>query len=131
MTRYNPVVRDDLMNTIIIPLYESSEYASVDAIHPHRLSIFFTVLASGAFWEDHSTAKVLAHQYHTLARAALSLKSIVRDASSATVQALFTIIRFLHIADVNAGEERWLLGGTFARIAHIVCHCVFAGESAR
>lgn len=127
-TRYDPVVQDDLMNSIILPLYASSEYASVDAIHPHRLSVFFTVLASGAFWEDHPTAKVLAHQYHTLARAALSLKSIIREASSASVQALFTIIRFLHFSDANAGEERWLLGGVCVRIAQIVCHSLFSRE---
>ena len=106
------------MDNVMAPLYSSSKHASF--IHPHRLSIFFTVLASGAFWEDHPTAKVLAHQYHTLARAALALKPLVQETSTVTVQAIFAIIRFLHISDVNAGEERWILGGTCAKIAQIV-----------
>lgn len=118
------------MKTIITPMYASSRFqASVGAIHPHRLSVFFAVLASGAFWEDHPIAKVLAHQYHTLARAALSLKSIIHEASSASVQALCTIIRFLHISDMNAGEERWILAGICARTAHMVRPAPLTSES--
>ncbi|KAF7973743.1 hypothetical protein HWV62_14322 [Athelia sp. TMB] len=116
---YDPVLRSDFMDTIIAPLYATSQVASIGAIHPHQLSVFFAVMASGALWDDHPSAKILAHQYHVLSRAALSLKPIIFDASTATVQAIFTIIRFLHISDLTAGEERWILGSTCTKMAQI------------
>lgn len=108
------------MKTVIGPIYGTTGYPSVDLIHSHRLAVFFVVLASGAIHDGHPSATILAQQYHALSRAALSLDSIIRDANSATVQALFMIIRFIHASDAKSGEERWLLGGVCAKVAQIV-----------
>lgn len=94
------------MDTIINPLYDFQGYWFIGIIHPHQLSILFVILATGALWDDHPSATILAHQYHVLSRAALSLSPIAHEVNTFTVQALFTLIRFIHTADTNATEER-------------------------
>ena len=108
------------MANILGQLYDFKGSSTLETIHPHRLSVLFAILASGAFWDEQPTAKILAQQYLVLSRAALSLKPILRETTTAAVQALFTIVRFLHIADTTAGEERWILGGTCAKVAQSV-----------
>lgn len=116
------------MDTIINPLYDFQGYWFIGIIHPHQLSILFVILATGALWDDHPSATILAHQYHVLSRAALSLSPIAHEVNTFTVQALFTLIRFIHTADTNATEERWLLGGICTRAAQIVTPCKFSAE---
>ena len=107
------------MNTIIRPIYGTTEFASVDTIHSHKLSVFFITMASGILSDKHPSASILAQQYHALSRAAFSFESILEEANCATVQSLFMIIRFKYMSDPR-GEERWLLGGICGRIAQIV-----------
>lgn len=118
--RYDPIVRKDFFDTVMEPIYGTTPFASLDAIHPHRLSVFFILLASGIYYDSHPSAPILAQQYHVLSRAALSLGSILQEANCATVQALFMILRFIFITDRINNEERWLLGGLCARVAQIV-----------
>jgi hypothetical protein len=107
------------MNTIISPIYGATGFASVDTIHSHKLSVFFIAMASGVLCDSHSSASILAQQYHALSRAALSFDSILQEANCATVQSLFMIIRFKYMSD-SRDEERWLLGGICGRVAQIV-----------
>jgi hypothetical protein len=120
MSRYDPIVRSDFMNTVVSPIYGTTGYVSVDTIHSHKLSVFFITMACGVLYDNHPSAPTLAQQYHILSRAALSLDSILQEANCATVQALFMIIRFKYISDPR-GEERWLLGGLCVKVAQIVC----------
>lgn len=113
------------MSTILKPIYDTTVFPSLDNIHPHRLSVFFILLACGIYFEDHPSATVLAEQYQVLARAAFSLNTILRDANCATIQAMFLIMRFIFISDRSNNEERWLLGGLCARAAQIVSHFLF------
>ncbi|KAF7977118.1 hypothetical protein HWV62_4728 [Athelia sp. TMB] len=92
---YNPITRTDFTANIFDPIYGTNENPSVDDVHAHRLSIFFVVLATGALYDRHPSAKLLAQQYNVLSRAALSLDPISREANTATVQALNLSIRFL------------------------------------
>ncbi|KZP23738.1 hypothetical protein FIBSPDRAFT_951653 [Athelia psychrophila] len=119
-TFFNPIERCDLMKTIIDPLYGHSQVASLANIHAHRLSIFFAVLASAAYFDRSPHSDMLAKQYHVLARAALSLETIVRETNTASIQALLVIIWFMRSSGYHCDQERWLLMGTCARLAHII-----------
>lgn len=120
MHRYDPVVRHNFLEYIFNPIYGNIGLTSLDTIHAHRLAVFFMTMATGVWFDNHPSATILAHQYHALARAALSVVSIIQEATCATVQALFMIIRFIYLTERSNNEERWILGGLCARIAQAV-----------
>ncbi|KIJ65704.1 hypothetical protein HYDPIDRAFT_110852 [Hydnomerulius pinastri MD-312] len=117
---YDPIVRNDFLTTIIDPLYGHTGIANVDRIHSHRLSVFFILLASGVFYDNIPSASIIAEQYQALSRAALSLDSILDEATCATVQAIFMTIRYIYQSDRTNNEGRWLLMGVCARVAQII-----------
>lgn len=104
------------------PIYGTTDIPSVDIIHSHKLSVFFVVLANGALYDDSSSENThwLSARYHHLARAAISLDSMLTDATVGTCEALFMLIRFLFNSDRSANEERWLITGLAARVAQMV-----------
>lgn len=108
------------MNNIISPIYGTTGVASLDTVHCHRLGVFFITMASGVWFDSHPSSTILAHQYHALARAAVSLEPVLQEGTCATVQALFMVLRFIYTTDRSGGEERWILGGLCTRIAQIV-----------
>lgn len=77
-------------------------------------------MATGVWFDNHPSATILAHQYHALARAALSVVSIIQETTCATVQTLFMMIRFIYLSERSNNEERWILLGLCARIAQTV-----------
>jgi hypothetical protein len=107
------------MDTIINTIYTSTGFLSVDSIHSHNLSVFFVLMATGLLFDSYPSALILAQEYHALSRAALSLDSVLVEANCATVQAVFMIVRFIHLLD-GRGEERYMLGGVCERVAKIV-----------
>ncbi|KAF7971060.1 hypothetical protein HWV62_22108 [Athelia sp. TMB] len=116
-----PIPHTDMIRSIFDPIYGINEVGSAQGVHPHKLSVFFVVLASGTLNDNPTFASCLAQQYYVLARAAFSIKAIAREANTATVQAMFMIIWFLHMSDhENTSEERWLLAGICFKTAHVV-----------
>lgn len=118
--RYNPVIRDDFTKSILSPIYGSMGNIALDIIHPHRLSVFFIVMGSGTLYDSSPSAKMIAQQFQALARAAFSLEPIMEECTSATVQALFLIVRFIYVAHRLNTEIRWLLNGLVGRLSQIV-----------
>ncbi|KZP23764.1 hypothetical protein FIBSPDRAFT_1042620 [Athelia psychrophila] len=116
----NPIERCDLMKTVFDPLYGPSQVASLATIHAHRLAVFFAVLASAAYYERSLYSDTLAKQYHVLARAALSLATIVREANTATLQALIIIIWFTRTSEHQRNQEKWVIEGACIRLAYII-----------
>lgn len=108
------------MTTVFDPIYGSGEDPSVANVHAHRLSVLLIVVATGTLYDKYPNAVYLAHQYNVLARAALSLDPIAREANSASFQALYLIMRFMHASDSRDSEERFILGGMCAKLAQIV-----------
>jgi len=104
------------------PIYGTTGVPSVDIVHSHSLSVFFIVLANGALYDESSSENthLLAARYHHLARAAISLDSMLTNATVGTCEALFMMIRFLFNSDRSANEERWLITGLAARVAQMV-----------
>ncbi|KZT27831.1 hypothetical protein NEOLEDRAFT_1059670 [Neolentinus lepideus HHB14362 ss-1] len=120
---YDPIMRDEFMGDIMPAIqFDSSGTAiSLDSLHPHRLSVFFMVLATGTLFDDTiDSAIIVAEQYHALACAALSLKSILDEASTTAVQALFMLFHFVFLSDRAGNERRWLLVGICTRVAQII-----------
>lgn len=122
LPRYNPFSRDLFIRTFVDPIYGATGIPSVDIIHSHSLSVFFIVLANGALYDESSSESthLLAARYHHLARAAVSLDSMLTNATVGTCEALFMMIRFLFNSDRSANEERWLITGLAARVAQMV-----------
>lgn len=117
---YDPIIRSDFMTTVFDPIYGSNELPSVTHVHAHRMSILLIVVATGALYDKDPYAMRLAHQYNVLARAALSLDPIAREANTASFQALYLIMRFTHASDSRDSEERFILGGMCAKLAQII-----------
>ncbi|KAJ3564105.1 hypothetical protein NP233_g8511 [Leucocoprinus birnbaumii] len=119
---YNPFPRDRFIQTFMDPIYGTTGIPSLETIHSHKLAVFFGVLANGALYDETSDDNIhwLAARYNHLARAAVSLDSMLVDASVATCEALFMMIRFLFNSDRSANEERWLITGLAARVAQMI-----------
>ncbi|KII91836.1 hypothetical protein PLICRDRAFT_38690 [Plicaturopsis crispa FD-325 SS-3] len=117
---YEPITREDLVTTIIDPIYATTGVVDLSRIHSHLLSVFFGILASGVLYDDHPAAPHFQKQYYALARAALSLDPIWQEATTATVQALFVLMRYTYRVDRTSNEYRWILGGICTRVAGII-----------
>ncbi|KAF8636428.1 hypothetical protein AX17_003610 [Amanita inopinata Kibby_2008] len=117
---YDPVVRQDFMATVFDPIYLAIDYIDLKATHSHKLAVFFIALANGILYDSHPAALTFARQYQALGRAALSFDSILQEATCATVQALFLMLRFAYNSDRRTNEERWLLTGLAARLAQAI-----------
>ncbi|KAF8074813.1 hypothetical protein FPV67DRAFT_1665576 [Lyophyllum atratum] len=117
---YDPISSDDFSTSILEPIYGADGYPSTDALHSHRLAVFFMVLANGNLYDSHPSAVAVAEHYYALARAALSLDSVLLEVTCATVQALFLVFRFSYNASQADKEERWLLTGLATRVAHTI-----------
>lgn len=117
---YDPIPRDDLMSSIIDPIYSAIQCADLEVIHSHRLAVFFAVLANGFLFDTHPAAVSIARQYQALGRAAVSFYSLTQEVTCATVQALFLMMRFAYNSDRRTNEERWLLTGFTVRLTQII-----------
>ena len=117
---YNPVPYEDFMDELIDKIYGPTNMPSLGNIHPHRLALFFGIMAIGHQRSvEFATAGGLnlnAERYYVLACAALSLAPIIAEAMCATVQALFLVLCYLGCGTRRACEESWLLIGVMARV---------------
>ena len=119
--RFDPVPRGDFEQAILEPLYSSTDGA-ISLIHfePHRLSVFFMILGTGALFDSHPSARTIAEQYHAFACATFSLESVVGGATCASVQAILMMSHFLFLTDRSGNERRWLLNGLCTKVIHMV-----------
>ena len=119
--RSDPCPRGDFERSILEPLYTSANGAiSLISFEPHRLSVFFMILAIGALFDSHPSARTIAEQYHAFACATFSLESVVSGATCASVQAILMMTHFLFLTDRSGNERRWLLTGLCTKVVHMV-----------
>ncbi|THU99159.1 hypothetical protein K435DRAFT_828264 [Dendrothele bispora CBS 962.96] len=114
---YDPISRSDLTNTILGPIYHNDGMVSLDGVHSHHIAAFFSVLAAAVMFEPDPSSPGLARRYFALAKAALSLDPITQEATCATIQAMFTMVRYYYNSDRASNEMRWMLMGLCTRIA--------------
>lgn len=124
-SRYDPIVQEDLMTSMVNPIYTATLYGDLEAVHSHRLAVFFMVLANGYLYDASPESVICARQYQALGRAALSFDSLSQEVTCATVQAFFLMVRFAYNSDRRANEERWLLTGLIARLSQVVSKGLF------
>lgn len=117
---YEPISRMDYETATFNFIYGPNGEIRLDQIHPHLLSVFFIVIANGAIFDRSANAEVASRTFHALARAALSMDSILQGSNCATIQAMFLIVRFIYNADRDRNEERWLITGLNCRLAHMI-----------
>ena len=123
LSRYNPITFEDFNESLIRPIYGQSNMPRIDAIHPHRLSLFLGMMAIGTAHSGNVAAVMnpAAERFLILACAALSLSPILAEAMTATVQALYMINGYLFTSTRVGCEEGWILIGIMARIGDRVC----------
>ena len=118
---YGPVPREDFTE-LIDKIYDTSSEPNAGGVHPHRLALFFAILAIGHQRSaDFATSaggglNLSAERYYVLACAALSLAPLAAEAMTASVQALFLILCYLGCGTRRGCEESWLLIGIMARV---------------
>ncbi|KAH9967272.1 fungal-specific transcription factor domain-containing protein [Russula dissimulans] len=118
---YDPVPRGDFEQTILEPLYCSvNDIVPLVNFEPHRLSVFFMVLGTGALFDSHPNARKIAEQYHAFACATYSLESIVGGATCASIQTLLMMAHFLFLTDRSGNERRWLLKGLCTKVIQMI-----------
>ncbi|KAG6864641.1 hypothetical protein C0991_008122 [Blastosporella zonata] len=117
---YDPIPIEDFVVSIVDPMYGSDGYPTTDHLHSHRLAVFFMVLANGNLYDSSHSDSIMADHFYALARAALSLDSILIEVTCATVQALFLVFRFIYNSSQSDKEERWLLTGLATRVAQTI-----------
>ncbi|KAJ3527260.1 hypothetical protein NM688_g8153 [Phlebia brevispora] len=114
---FNPITRHDFQMDIFDRIYGYGEVPCLNYIHPHKLAVFFAVMALGVM--RIATADTMqAERYHVLSCAALSLVPVISEAMCATIQALFLINAFLFTTVRVASEESWLLVGLCGRLSY-------------
>jgi hypothetical protein len=128
LDRIDPIVLDDFMGNIVELIYQPGN-TSLNALHPHQISVFFTVLAAGALFDNHPSPLASSEQYYTLARAVLGLSSILEGPTCAAIQALFIMVEVLAFLDRNVNEEKWILMGMCCRLAQSVRSFILIAQS--
>jgi len=78
------------------------------------------VLGTGALFDCHPNARIIAEQYHAIACATFSLESILGGATCASIQALLMMAHFLFLTDRSGNERRWLLKGLCTKVIQMV-----------
>ncbi|KAI0792135.1 hypothetical protein C8Q75DRAFT_754615 [Abortiporus biennis] len=117
---FSPIAQGEFQQEILNVIYQE-EYPSFDFIHPHRLAIFFSVMAFGVAFKRDSGPK-LQEIYHALACACVSLHPISQGVTCSTVQAFFLFVRFLNHTVRTCAEQCWLIFGICVKVAQMVCY---------
>ncbi|KAK0488806.1 hypothetical protein IW261DRAFT_1327039 [Armillaria novae-zelandiae] len=117
---YDPIVQQDFVMNILTPLYFAPGFTTLNTIHAHKLAVFFMAMGDGVLYDSSPDSAYLSEQYHALAQAAISIEPLLIEATSATVQALFMMFRFIYNSDRKSNEARWILAGLCGRIAQSV-----------
>lgn len=91
-----------------------------EELHSHQLALIYLVLAIGSHLGTDIDGKSEGEKYYLLSCAAMSLNPIVKESTSASLQALFVMVQYFNCVDSPACERRWLLSGVMYRLAYSV-----------
>lgn len=115
---YTPINESDFYETIFGPIYDPNA-TSYDSVSCHNLSVLYMVLALGTLVDLEMPAhSPEATEYYQLARAALSIDSILEGPSIAAIQSLLLMCHFMFWADIEG--PRWVLMGLVVKLAHSI-----------
>lgn len=90
--RYTPIPDAEFYSTVLSRIYDQPISIDQDPVDSHRLAVLYMVLALGTLFDlDQPYLSVEATQYYQLARAALSLDSVLEHQTIPAIQALVRI----------------------------------------
>lgn len=114
---YSPDTSESFLPNLIHSVYTTP----LDALLPHRLSLFLMILAIGAAVDlSPNRDPQAAERYHHLARAAVCETAVIDDPSFDTINTLFYEIWYLLMFSNHkrAAEHAWGIMGLLAKLAH-------------
>lgn len=101
-------------------LLQTTRGTVAEELHSHQLALIYLVLAIGAHLGTDADGRSEGEKYYLLACAAMSLSPIVKESTSASLQAIFVMVQYFNCVDSPACERRWLLSGVMYRLAYSV-----------
>ncbi|KAL6303466.1 hypothetical protein BKA93DRAFT_734813 [Sparassis latifolia] len=115
---YSPDASESFMPNLLHSVYN----APLQALLPHRLSLFLMILAIGTMVdlkEDQDRARHDAERYHQLARAAMCETMVIDDPSFDAINSLFFMVWYLLMFSYHKKsiEHAWGIMGLLAKLA--------------
>ncbi|CCM02639.1 uncharacterized protein FIBRA_04743 [Fibroporia radiculosa] len=131
---HRPMKRDEIIDDILIPIYNSVKDESSRGRAgyrpsspesrrcPHRLAVLFLVLATGALVDlTLPPCSPEAEKYYRLGRAALSLRSILDSPEIETVEAVALMAGYHSVCTRRYSvESAWTLASTAMKLAQSI-----------
>ncbi|THH01564.1 hypothetical protein EW026_g1152 [Hermanssonia centrifuga] len=117
--QFNPDASETFLPNLIHSVYTTQ----LSALLPHRLGLFFMILAIGSVVDlQRGPDRGTAEKYHRLARAALCEVPVMDDTSFDAVNALFFMEWYLLMfcEHKKAVEYAWGIMGLAAKLAHTI-----------
>ncbi|KAI0343138.1 hypothetical protein BDW22DRAFT_1329008 [Trametopsis cervina] len=116
---YTPIPEAELYNNIFSRIYDQPLAIDQDPTHSHRLAVLYMVFALGTLMDlEQPYLSIASTQYYQLARAALSLDSILEHQSIPAIQALVLMCHFMFLSFRDG--PRWALMGLVVKLAQSV-----------
>jgi hypothetical protein len=123
-----PIKRDEVIDEILSPVYRSfkgrqeSTSENSHAVTPHKLATLFLIFALGTLVDlTLETFAVDAEKYYHLARAALSLQSILDSPEIYTVQAIALMGAYHNLGGWRYGiDSPWTIMSMAAKLAQSI-----------
>jgi hypothetical protein len=114
---YTPISEGDLRETIFRQIYDPE--SNFEPQSSQNLAVFCLILAIGILMDlDKPAHSAEAMYYYHLARAALSLNSILEEQTIAGIQALLLMCHFMFLSEI--GGPRWIIMGMVVKLAQSV-----------
>ncbi|KAF5336144.1 hypothetical protein D9611_006191 [Ephemerocybe angulata] len=115
---YTPISEKDFYETVFQNVYPADD-GYQDPLSGHSLSVFFMVLALGTLLDlDLPAHSSEAMQYYQVARAAISLDSVLEEQTIPGIQALVLMCHFMFLSDM--GGPRWVVMGIVVKMAQSI-----------
>jgi len=113
---YTPIPETEFYSCVLPRFYEQAALIDQDPMDSHRLSILYLVLAMGLLLDlDKPPLTSESTRYYHLARAALSLDSILEHQTIPAIQALILMCHYMFFSHVEG--SRWALMGLAVKLA--------------
>jgi len=119
----NPIPRDSFISLILNECYpDERPPVSLQHVSSHRLSVLFMVFALGTLMDTHRPlCSIEAEEYHSLARACLSVEPVYDNSSLQAVQSMLLMIWYYTLtANRRSNGYRLAIWGVVIRLCQAI-----------
>ena len=124
--RYTPIPENEFYSTVLARIYDPNQPAGFDQdpIDSHRLAVLYMVFALGTLFDlEKPYLSVEATQYYQLARASLSIDSVLEHQTIPAIQALVSVFPYLCGRPDFSSDVHGVLLITREQV--LMCHFMF------